>query len=50
MEEQFRILLAIDQKTRAQIHNYYQDQFETMENENKEKLAIMKSKITTKTC
>ena len=43
MEEQFRIQLAIDQKTtRAQIQNYYQDQFKTMENENKEKLAIMK--------
>ena len=47
MEEQFRIQLAIDQKiTRAQIQNYYQDQFKTMINENKEKLAIMKSKIT----
>ena len=47
MEEQFRIQLAIDQKTtRAQIQNYYQDQFKTMENENKEKLAIMKLKIT----
>ena len=46
MEEQFRSQLAIDQKTRAQIQNYYQDQFKTMENENKEKLAIMKSKIT----
>ena len=47
MEEQFRIQLAIDQKTtRAQIQNYYQDQFKTMENGNKEKLAIMKSKIT----
>ena len=46
MEEQFRIQLAIDQKTtRIQIQNYYQDQFNTMENENKEKLAIMKSKI-----
>ena len=43
MEEQFRIQLAIDQNTtRAQIQNYYQDQFKTMENENKEKLAIMK--------
>ena len=47
MEEQFRIQLAIDpKKTRAQIQNYYQDQFKTMENENKEKLAKMKSKIT----
>ena len=46
MEEQFRIQLAIDKKTtRIQIQNYYQDQFNTMENENKEKLAIMKSKI-----
>ena len=40
MEEQFRIQLAINQKTtRAQIQNYYQDQFKTMENENKEKLV-----------
>ena len=46
MEEQF-IQLAIDRKTtRAQIQNYYQDQFKTMEKENREKLAIMKSKIT----
>ena len=41
MEEQFRIQLAIDQKTRAQVQNYYQDQFKTMENENKEKLAFL---------
>ena len=47
IEGQFRIQLAIDQKTTtAQIQNYYQDQFKTMEKENKEKLAIMKSKIT----
>ena len=46
IEKKFRTQLAIDQKTRAQIQNYYQDQFKTMENENKEKLAIMKSKIT----
>ena len=47
MEEQFRIQLAIDQKTtRTQIQNYYQDQIKTMENENKDKLAIMKSRIT----
>ena len=46
MEEQFRIQLAIDQKTRTQIQNYYQDQFKTMENESKEKLAIIESKIT----
>ena len=42
MQEQFRIQLAIDQNTtRAQIQNYYQDQFKTMENESKEKLAII---------
>ena len=42
IEEQFRIQLAIDQKTtRAQIQNYYQDKFKTMENESKEKLAII---------
>ena len=42
MEEKFRIQLAFDQKTtRAQIQNYYQDQFKTMENGNKEKLAII---------
>ena len=47
MEEQFRIQLAIDQKTtRAQIQNYYHDQFKTMENKNKEELAIIESKIT----
>ena len=47
MQEQFRIQLAIDQNTtRAQIQNYYQDQFKTMENESKEKLAIIESKIT----
>ena len=34
MQEQFRIQLVIDQNTtRAQIQNYYQDQFKTMENE-----------------
>ena len=45
MEELFGFQSAIDQKTtRAQIQNYYQDQFKTMENENKEKLAIIKSK------
>ena len=38
MQEQFRIQLANDQNTtRAQIQNYYQDQFKTMENENIEK-------------
>ena len=47
MQEQFRIQLAIDQNTtRAEIQNYYQDQFKTMENESKEKLAIIESKIT----
>ena len=47
MEEQFRIQLAIDQKaTRAQIQNYYQEQFKALENENKKQLAIIESKIT----
>ena len=37
MEEQFRIQLAIDQKTAiSQIQNYYEDQFKTIENESKE--------------
>ena len=41
IQEQFIIQLAIDQNTRAQIQNYYQEQFKTIENESKEKLAII---------
>ena len=49
MQEQFKIQLAIDQNTtRAQIQNHYHDQFKTMENESKEKLAIKDNR--TKTC